>query len=231
MNINTLDWDSHFFGLRIGRADLQTPADAAMLSKQYAGLKLQYDLLYVFDAAQAGFSATGARLVDEKILYAKPCEPRQAFNDISLYQGDKPTEALYRLALISGGHSRFKIDTRFPQGSYERLYRRWVENACPAAGTNKQILVFTDPHGLTKGMLTIDYQDTLGHIGLVAVDTDTQHLGVGSKLLSTVEGYLFERGVKTLEVPTQKANINACRWYEKNGFAVQSEIPVYHWWL
>lgn len=231
MNIITLDWDSLFFGLRIGRVDLQTPADAAALLKQYAGLKQQYDLLYVFDAAQTGFSAAGAQLVDKKILYAKSCEPCQAFTEVSLYQGGKPTDALYRLALISGGHSRFKIDTRFPKDSYERLYRRWMENACPATGTNKQVLVFTDPHGQVKGMLTIDYQDSLGHIGLVAVDTDTQHMGIGSKLMSTVEGYLFERGVKTLEVPTQKANTAACRWYGKNGFAVQSEIPVYHWWL
>lgn len=231
MNISTLDWDSRFFGLRIGRVDLQTPADAAALLKQYAELKQQYDLLYVFDAVQAGFSAAGAQLVDEKILYAKPCEPRQAFYAVSLYQGDKPTDALYRLALISGSYSRFRLDSLFPKGSFERLYRRWIETACPAEGTNKQILTFLDSHGVTKGMITIDYQSELGHIGLVAVDTDTQHMGIGSKLMSTLDGYLFERGVKTLEVPTQKANLDACRWYEKNGFSIKSVTSIYHWWL
>ncbi len=231
MNISTLDWDSRFFGLRIGRVELQTPADAEALQKRHTEMKQQYDLLYVFDAAKAGFSADGALLVDQKILYSKPCKPRQTFKDVSLYQDDKPSDSLYHLALISGWYSRFKIDTRFPQGSYERLYRRWIENACPAPGTNKRIFIFSDTYRQTKGMLTIDFQDTLGHIGLVAVDTDAHHTGIGSKLMSTVENYLLEQGVKTIEVPTQKANINACRWYEKNGFKIQSKMPIYHWWL
>lgn len=231
MNINTLDWDSRFFGLRIGRAELQTPADAAALQKQHTELKQQYDLLYVFDTVKVGFAAAGAQIVDEKILYAKQCEPRQTSQEVSLYQNDTPSDELYHLALISGGYSRFRLDTHLPKGSYERLYRRWIENACPATGTNKQIFVYSDAHGQTKGMLTIDFHDIVGHIGLVAVDTDAHHIGIGSQLMSAAEDYLLERGVKTLEVPTQKANINACRWYEKNGFAIQSEIPIYHWWL
>lgn len=231
MNIITLDWDSIFFGLRIGRVDLQTPSDAEELPERHTELKRQYDLLYVFDYAQAGFSAEGASLVDEKILYTKVCKPCLPFNGVSFYQGDKPSEALYRLALISGSYSRFRLDPLFPKGSFERLYRRWIETACPAEGTNKQILTFLDSHGVAKGMITIDYQSELGHIGLVAVDTDTQHMGIGSKLMSTLDGYLFERGVKTLEVPTQKANLDACRWYEKNGFSIKSVTNIYHWWL
>lgn len=142
-----------------------------------------------------------------------------------------PSDDLYRLALVSGGYSRFKLDERLPQGSYERLYTRWIENACPKEGTNKQILTYLDINSIAKGMITIDHQGELGHIGLVAVDTDCQHQGIGGKIMSTLDGYLFDLGVKTLEVPTQKANTDACRWYEKNGFTVQSRTQIYHWWL
>lgn len=231
MEIRFLSWDSEFFGLRIGRVDMQTHADATELQKRHEELKQQFDMIYVFDVNAIGLGAEGARLVDEKILYSKPCEPSKQFSDISFYQGKTPSEDLYRLALVSGGYSRFKLDKRFPKGSYERLYNRWIENACPAEGTNKQILTFLDSHGVTKGMITIDFQGELGHIGLVAVDTDVQHQGIGRKIMSTLDGYLFEHGVKTIEVPTQKANSNACRWYEKNGFVIQSKIPIYHWWL
>lgn len=231
MEIRFLSWDSDFFGLRIGRVDILTQTGVAELPKQHDELKQRFDLLYVFDVNAVGFEAEGAQLVDEKILYSKPCEPRKQFCNISFYQGKTPSDDLYRLALVSGGYSRFKLDKRFPKGSYERLYNRWIENACPKEGTNKQILTFIDSHGVTKGMITIDYQGVLGHIGLVAVDTDVQHQGIGRKIMSTLDGYLFEHGVKTLEVPTQKANSDACRWYEKNGFMVQSKIPIYHWWL
>ena len=231
MEIRTLEWDSDFFGLRIGRADLQTAEDAIELTKQQENLKLQFDLLYIFDLNNVCFSAEGVRLVDEKILYSKPCEPRKQFPEISLYKDAQPNEDLYRLALVSGGYSRFKLDKRLPKGSYERLYNRWIENACPKEGTNKQILIFKDAQNVARGMITIDYQGELGHIGLVAVDIDVQHQGIGGKIMSTLDGYLFERGIKTLEVPTQKANTDACRWYEKNGFTIQSVTQIYHWWL
>ena len=231
MEIRTLQWDSDFFGLRIGRADILSTEDALFLAARREELKLQFELLYVFDPNNIGFNANGARLVDEKILYSKPCEPRKQYAEVSLYQGASPSDDLYRLALVSGGYSRFKLDNRLPKGSYERLYTRWIENACPKEGTNKQILTYLDTNSIAKGMITIDYQGELGHIGLVAVDTDCQHQGIGGKIMSTLDGYLFNLGVKTLEVPTQKANTDACRWYEKNGFKIQSVLPIYHWWL
>lgn len=231
MEIRTLQWDSDFFGLRIGRADILSTEDSLFLAARREELKQQFELLYVFDPNNIGFNANGARLVDEKILYSKPCEPRKQYDDIVFFKQVKPTEDLYRLALVSGGYSRFKLDERLPQGSYERLYTRWIENACPKEGTNKQILTFLDTNNIAKGMITIDYQGELGHIGLVAVDNDCQHQGIGGKIMSTLDGYLFDLGVKTLEVPTQKANIDACRWYEKNGFTVQSRTQIYHWWL
>lgn len=231
MEIRTLQWDSDFFGLRIGRADIRTKEDALSLAARHVDLMQKFDLLYVFDSHNLGFVAKGARLVDEKILYSKPCEPRKQFPEISFYQASQPSTDLYRLALVSGGYSRFKLDERLPKDSYERLYTRWIENACPKDGTNKQILISRDPQGTTKGMITIDHQGELGHIGLVAVDTDAQHQGIGGKIMSTLDGYLFEHGIKTLEVPTQKANTDACRWYEKNGFTIQSRTQIYHWWL
>ncbi len=231
MEIRSLQWDSDFFGLRIGRADILTKDDAFSLAARHDELMQQFDLLYVFDSNNIGFVAKGARLVDEKILYSKPCEPRKQFPEISFYQASHPSADLYRLALVSGGYSRFKLDERLPKGSYERLYTRWIEKACPKDGTNKQIFISRDPQGATKGMITIDHQGELGHIGLVAVDLDAQHHGIGGKIMSTLDGYLYSLGIKTLEVPTQKANSDACRWYEKNGFVAQSRIPIYHWWL
>ena len=144
MEIRTLQWDSDFFRLRIGRADILSAEDALFLAAQHEELKQQFDLLYIFDSNNIGFTANGALLVDEKILYSKPCEPRKQYNDISFFKQATPSDDLYRLALVSGGYSRFKLDERLPQGSYERLYTRWIENACPKEGTNKQILTFLD---------------------------------------------------------------------------------------
>ena len=231
MEIRSLQWDSDLFGLRIGRADILSKEDSLSLADRLSELKRDFDLLYVFDSHNIGFVAKGARLVDEKILYSKPCEPREQYAEVSFYQDASPSDDLYRLALVSGGYSRFKLDERLPNGSYERLYNRWIENACPKDGTNEQILTCLDTNNIAKGMITIDHQGELGHIGLVAVNPDAQHQGIGGKIMSTLDGYLYSLGIKTLEVPTQKANTDACRWYEKNGFTIQSRTQIYHWWL
>lgn len=231
MNIHKLDWDSNFFGLRIGRADLQTKADAIELTAKHNTLKEEYDLLYVFDVNRVGFCVDNIKLIDEKVLYSKPCEHKQLFDDVILYNQSVPNESLYHLAHVSGEFSRFKLDKKFPLGSFEKMYNRWIENACPQKGTNKQIFIYGSS-SIARGMISIDYTGDLTHIGLVSVDTDCQHIGIGSKIMSSVEEFLYRLGtIKTLEVPTQKANINACRWYEKNGFKVKSIVDIYHWWL
>lgn len=231
MEIRNLQWDSEFFGLRIGRADIATKEDAVCLANRYEELKQQYDLLYIFDPNKVGFAAEGAKLVDEKILYSKPCEARPQDSDVTFFHQVSPSKDLYRLALISGGWSRFQVDKHLPEGAYQRLYEKWIENACPQEGTNKQILIYADADHIVRGMITVDFEGESGHIGLVAVDTEYQHQGIGGKIISTLDGYLFHLGVKTLEVPTQKANTDACRWYERNGFKIASITPIYHWWL
>lgn len=232
MDIQKLLWDSDFFGLRIGRANIQTKKDAEELAFKANILKNEYDLLYIFDESHIGFKAESSQLVDEKVLYSKPVEHKHIFEHVTCYKKDTPSNNLYHLALVSGGYSRFKLDQRFLRGSFERLYNRWIENACPQEGSNKQIFEYCT-EGVVKGMITIDYSENgLAHIGLAAVSEDCQHSGIGTKIMSTVEEYLYRIGfIHTLEVPTQKANKNACRWYEKNGFKIQNIIDIYHWWL
>lgn len=230
MEIRVLQWDSDFFGIRIGRVDVQSKEDVNALSIQYPELRNKYDLLYVFVSYSVEFSMPGASLVDEKVLYSKDCENRENYQDVMLYKHIAPNKSLYKLALISGEYSRFKLDQRLPLGSYEHLYRKWIENACPQKGTNKQIFVY-QPDGITQGMITIDYDVNHAHIGLVAVDPEFQYKGFGTKIMATLETYLYSKGISIIDVATQKANVKACRWYEKNGFEVKSITPIYHWWL
>lgn len=230
MEIRKLDWDSAFFGMRIGRVDVMEPGDMITLAFRQKELSEQFDLLYVFDSNHFGFSARDAALVDEKVIFSKFCEEKEISSDVMTYEQSVPSESLNQLALVSGEFSRFRLDKRLPEGSYEKLYRKWIENACPSEGTNKQIFAYVQD-GIAQGMITVDYKDDHAQIGLVAVKPECQHTGIGSKIMSSLEGYLYKKGVMTIEVATQKANEDACRWYAKNGYIVQSVTPVYHWWL
>ena len=231
MKITKLIWDSDFFGLRIGRVDINTQEDVMDLKLKKYELQKDFDLIYIFDNYCTDLDSINVKLVDEKVLFRKKCEHKQMFSEVQKYEKKKPTTALYHLAYLSGQYSRFKIDTHFIRGSFERLYKCWIENSCPRPNLNKQIFVYR-AMGREKGMITIDYHTTTSaKIGLAAVDKDIQHRGIGTKILSTAEEYLYQLGIKTLEVYTQKSNKKACLWYEKNGFKVDKIVKVYHWWL
>ena len=54
---------------------------------------------------------------------------------------------------------------------------------------------------------------------------------IGKKLMNAVLTYLSEKNTYMVEVATQKANENACRFYEAIGFEVRNIINVYHLWI
>ena len=55
MNVERLTWDSDFFGLRIGRADIRSSEDSCALVHQKESLKAGFDLVYVFGNQGIGF--------------------------------------------------------------------------------------------------------------------------------------------------------------------------------
>ena len=230
MTIKFLDWDSKFFGLRIGRVDVPSSEDLSALSEDEQNLHRQFDLLYVFCPQSVHWGQPNAILVDEKIVYSKSVFPQSSCSLVDIYGDVAPNDALYRLALLSGEYSRYRLDSRFPHNSYERLYRCWIEQSVVDNMADKVFVYQVDNH--IDGMLTLQRNEEEAGIGLVAVDTEVQGRGIGSKMIQIVETYLAQNtSVRTLRVATQWKNTKARCLYEKNGFILNSVTKVYHWWL
>lgn len=231
MNVERLTWDSDFFGLRIGRADIRSSEDSCALVHQKESLKAGFDLVYVFGNQGIGFSGEGTTLVDRKMVYTlSECSDVFFDDHVELWDGNKlVTRALLDLALVSGKYSRFKLDSQFPVGSYERLYSRWIEQSVKRVMATE---VFCYLVGDTpKGLVTLDLKEDVGSIGLVAIAEDYQHRGVGTAMMRHVISYAQKHTCKKLSVATQFDNKAACSLYEKVGFKVESMTNVWHWWL
>ena len=228
--IKKLSWDSDFFGLRIGRVDILISDD--WLSLQGMLLEpIPFDLLYVFDKTNNVTIIDDAKLVDTKVVYGKMLHPslRNQSPNVHFYDDSLPDRDLYSLALISGQFSRYKLDSRFPKGSYERLYRKWIENS--VNGTLADMVLYYSNAINKKGMVTVCRNGEQANIGLIAVDPVSQGQGIGTELVMAAEQWLQLRGVKYFEVATQNNNISGCRFYEKIGFRRISETNIYHIWL
>ena len=232
MVVLPLEWDSAFFGLRIGKVIVGTVEELEELQNAKERLREQYDLVYVFITdSDLYWEEQDAFLVDRKIVYAQHLAGRYRFSDnVHAYQENLPDEALYRLALRSGTYSRFKTDPSFPEGKFEALYRRWMEQS--VEDRRGVVLCYYDADAIV-GMMTlvIDDGSESARIGLTAVDAAYSGQGVGSSLMETACAYLCGRGIEHFETVTQVQNVPACRWYEKNGFQVETVTNIFHWWL
>lgn len=228
--INHLPWDSTFFGLPIGRFDIEHPEDWSKLQDEMI-CDNTYHLLYIFDHTGSQTPLPGAALIDTKVIYEKSLPPAlfPLCPEIHFYRGTAPDADLYSLALVSGKYSRYKMDDHFPRGSYERLYKKWIENS--VMGKLADVVLYYAESGKKLGMVTVRLQECLGSIGLIAVDPAHQGRGIATSLIRAAENWLLENGGQRMQVATQANNIAACSLYEKNGFKKISSTDIYHLWL
>lgn len=224
--IKYLAWDSTFFGLKIGAINWEPEMSMHCLEEQARASA--YDLVYIF----ASHTTCGIdyKHVDSKVIYSKSLGDGKVDECVEIVDENIERDDLYRLALISGVYSRFKLDENFPSDAYNRMYTEWMEMSIKGELAD-YIFVYKE-HGRVRGMVTVKINNTTAILGLVAVDYDAQGQGVASKLIQTVENHLCKLGtIKTFNVATQLVNHSACHLYEKNGFKVSSITDIYHYWV
>lgn len=216
--IQFLEWDSNFFGYKIGKLELNT--NEPTLSEE-DGLE-DYDLVYIFSQEPI---ETTAPLLDVKLVFSMTTEIVAFPSTVIEY--DPLTQSyteLETLAYISGHDSRFLKDPFFGEVAFKKLYKRWIDNSINDPETIV-LIYFTDD--TIEGFVTFTKQyDDKASIGLIAVSPNTQGMGIGKKLLNAVEAYLGS-GIK-LSVSTQETNIRACKFYTSYGFNQTEKHFIYH---
>jgi dTDP-4-amino-4,6-dideoxy-D-galactose acyltransferase len=238
--IEYLEWDSNFFNLKIGRINYfdSAPLTTHLWETIKENIKAShYDLVY-FIASSEDFitnsilASQGEILIDRKVtLYCEIDDTKkQIVSDdcIQLLTSKQLTPDLIALSLASGEYSRFKLDENFPEGSFENLYTRWIENS-----VNKSIADYVIVYQSAEkvvGLLTLALKETYADIGLLAVDLAQRGKGIASHLLSKAFQLSVLHHLPSVRVVTQLDNKVAMALYEKNGFVVKRKEYIYHIW-
>lgn len=230
MNIIPLHWDSEFFAMRIAKASVASWEDIAALSRQEGDLRNHYDLIYLFSEPGLDIPFDGTRLVDSKAVFsATDLSQSEACPVVVRWESQEASDLLVSLALVSGKYSRFKTDPQFPAGSYERLYTRWIEQSVNGSIATDVFCYMKENR--PRGLLTLDRRDDINVIGLVAVDENCQHQGIGTALIKHAISYVHQHQGNRLSVATQLDNEPAFRLYSRCGFSLVSVTKIWHWWL
>lgn len=223
-----LPWDSDFFGFRTGKLEVSEYNAPNIISCVDKALSEVTELIYLIvpDKIDRKEIFTES-LVDQKVLFRKSLRDQDGdVSEIKEYTEMSVSPELYEIALESGKYSRFKTDSKLPSGSYEKLYRIWIEKSVSKEIADK-VFVYKR-NDLILGLITVKIKNTFGEIGLLGIHPDAQGKGIGSKLIYAAESYVISEGKSVMEVATQYGNSPACKFYKKNGYSVKSILNYYH---
>jgi len=230
-----LDWDSQFFGLRIGRVAGHSLCSSGVLPILAWAREQRLDCLYFL----ADIAAENIRLAEEHAfhlidlrvtLVASPRPPAQEQGHENRVRPARPEDvaALRAIAAASHTDTRFYQDGRFPVSACDELYRVWIDKSCH--GYADWVWV-AEQEGQPAGYITCHLADGEPRIGLTGVATQARGRGLGHALVQRALEWFFEQGVRSVSVATQGANTRALRLYQASGFAVSDIQLWYHKWF
>lgn len=213
-----LPFDSELFGYPVAKKEINEDWDEAQFLEESKAFKL----VYLFSKKPIGIQDARINLVDTKVVFEKKLETVSNPSEIYLFKNKSIDSRLEQLALQSGVYSRFKTDIRLKNQEFEKLYSLWIKKAF------EEDDILCDQK--CSGMITLSIKDSKTSIGLFAVAESSRGLGLGTKLIHAAEHEAQKQGVKSLRIPTQLANVPACKMYKKLGYQIAETVHVYHFW-
>ena len=235
-----LDWDSAFFGLRIGRATLARLDDESLAAVLDWCRAQAIDCLYFLAGAEdsetirlaesGGFRLVDIRLTLQASLADEPAAAPPLGDGIELgLARSAEVGQLKAIARASHHDSRFYHDPGFSRADCDRLYETWIEKAC---GDPAGAVLVARRGQQAAGYLACGRQDAAtGRISLVAIAPGFQRQGIGQALLAAAMNWFREQNFQSVSVVTQGRNVAAQRLYQRAGFVTQSVQLWYHRWF
>ncbi len=217
--ITSLSFDSELFGYSVGSLQL---GEKVLDWKEFFDHAKPFKMVYLISQKPVKNYPSSVLPVDVKITLAKKVFATNPVSEIARYSG-KINERLESLALQSGLFSRFKTDQRLKRGEFEKLYSQWIKQSIES---NKILVHFKEDE--INGMITFDLDAIIPKIELLAVNQDKRGMGIAKMLLQSLEFELKTKGFEIIQVQTQEVNLEALRFYLKNGFRIVDRTYIYH---
>ena len=234
-----LEWDSQFFGVRVGRVN-GSRLDTAQLAlvKDWVQAE-QIDCVYFLadstDAVTVRLAEeSGFRLQDVRITLAqmRPANP-EPLTELPIIRPARASDAdaMRETARHAYIHSRFYNDPHFTEEQSATLYDVWLTrsiNDRTYAELTYVGLVNDQPAGYIT--MHVNRAQKQGTIGLVGVGESARGQALGQTLVHQALAWFWDQGMESVQVTTQGRNIAGQRLYQRCGFLTQSVLLWYHWW-
>ncbi|HBE80853.1 MAG TPA: hypothetical protein DDW65_24165 [Firmicutes bacterium] len=244
--VGELDWDTKFFGIKMGRVILPVLSENREFSEIAWRRTLEtaraqnYQFLYCpFDVSHQeianSIAALGGEIGDILLTFwfdsAKHKKHPLQYRVTEAKQCD--LAEILEIARIAFRNSRFFQDPHFDRVKAGQFYPSWLQESFLSS---EKILIIKQA-GQVLGFISLKPQseaetgtETLV-IRLIAVAESWQGKGIGQTLIDEAINEALAQKYRYLQVGTQITNYAAINLYEKNGFRVTSAKYRFHVWL
>lgn len=226
---NNAEWDSNFFGRKIGKIEVEEGSD--LHSNLNICNRSEFDLIYLF--TYKALQNWENYLVDTRItLSSNLIEPQERYNTFEIREFELKRDdfnVLLDLVLRSGIFSRFYRDQKFFKVEYKKLYTYWIEKTLNDPENSKVFVCYNNDS--LSGFISVEDIGSLSpKIGLLAVSEYAEGKGMAKSLLLYAKKYCIKQDKALLTVVTQSKNKRALSFYKRNNFEIIDKKFVYHIW-
>jgi len=234
-----LDWDTEFFGYRIGRVNShQISHETAREIDEWASDQA-IDCLYFLCASDDPLSTQIAEdnnyhLMDVRITFQQKLSSDNQETKIAptmrhYQQGD--LEYLQETSRTAYTQTRFYYDPNFTDEQCAKLYELWLYKSCETDYADA--VVVAEHENKAAGYVTchLNQISKTGSVGLVGVVEAARGQRLGKHLVDYALTWFSQQGMEQIEVVTQGRNIAAQRLYQRCDFVTKSVQFWYHKWF
>lgn len=235
--IEYLEWDSNFFGIRVGRIvvedeSLFDTADFLLQAEQ------NFDLIYVlsYDKMLSPTKVVSGKLTLKEIMLTLS----MPFNKKNFKTGyynfrtsltDHELKECYRISEQTSIVSRFYSEPLVGEEKTKLLYRKWIDSALDRSFSDGIFLQKEDDETIGIHLIKTDTVNRVGHFTLTGVNPMLKRKGIGKNLWMQAYAYWAQEGnIDTIKSPFSFKNIESLNFHLKMGFNKVEEIKyIYHW--
>lgn len=215
-----LDWDSEFWGLRVGGAEGVEGLGQWAIENTVGLMCVLIDSDRPDEAQQA--EADGFRFMDVRVTLGRPTT---SFGGGSRLARIEDLAALMKIAHSSHRITRFYADPSLDDARCDELYEEWIRRSF--AGWADIVLV-AEREQQPVGYVTVHLDGEHSSIGLIAVAEEARNKGVGAELVGSAISWAHGKSAKRMKVVTQGRNIPAQRLFQRGGFQTTQTQLWFH---
>ncbi len=228
-----LDWDTNFFKINCGKVIINDSLE----KEEFLKLLLEIDKYDFVSINNLNSNVNNSKiigqyskafLIDLNIQFNKKVSKVNDASKNILIKNDLPcAEEIFNL--LEFKNSRFINDINLLNRNGNKVYYEWVKNSFNK--NNKYFVISKNEKNKINGFILFSIMEKICTIELIAVLPNQKGTGIGTKLISNLERYLFiNKKASEIFVGTQVNNIQAINFYNLNGFKYYSNNQVYHLW-